>query len=167
MIAQLRIAGQIAAFTAVLALVAVFSDWPRYRQIPPQSAVVKLSFAHIADRVSACRERTKEELEKLPPNMRNPLECSRKRGAIYVELDMDGRTIFRASLPPSGLSGDGPARVYERFVVPVGQHAIAVRMRDTARPQGFDHAKSGEISLASSQNFVIDFRREAGGFVFR
>jgi hypothetical protein len=167
MIAYIQSAGQIAVFTAVLAAVAAFSDAPGYRQIPPDSAVVKLSFAHVADRVSACRERSKEELEKLPPNMRKPLDCSRRRGDVYVELDIDGQTIYRAALPPSGLSGDGPARAYERFVVPVGKHAIAVRMRDTARAQGFDHARSGEVVLASNQNFVIDFRREAGGFVFR
>ncbi|MCC6948398.1 MAG: hypothetical protein IT539_11580 [Bradyrhizobiaceae bacterium] len=167
MIAQLRVAGQIAVFIAVFAGVAALSDWPSYHQIPPQSAVVKLSFTHVADRVAACRERTKEELEKLPPNMRNPLECSRRRGAVYVELDIDGRTVYRGSLQPSGLSGDGPARVYERFVVPVGAHGIAVRMRDTGRSEGFDHAKSGEVVLASNQNFVIDFRREANGFVFQ
>jgi hypothetical protein len=167
MIAYIQSAGQIAVFTAVLAAVAAFSEAPGYRQIPPDSAVVKLSFAHVADRVSACRERSKEELEKLPPNMRKPLDCSRRRGDVYVELDIDGQTIYRASLPPSGLSGDGPARAYERFIVPVGKHAIAVRMRDTARTQGFDHARSGEVALASNQNFVIDFRRETGGFVFR
>jgi hypothetical protein len=166
-IAQARIAGQVAVFTAVLALVSMLSDWPRYGQIPPRSAVVKLSFTHVADRVSACRERTAEELAKLPPNMRSPLECSRKRGAVYVELDVDGQTIYRASLPPSGLSGDGPSRVYEKFVVPAGPHTVAVRMRDTSRSQGFDHVKSGEIVIASDQNFVIDFRRETAGFVFR
>jgi hypothetical protein len=167
MIAWMRSAGQIAAFTAVLMLVAAFSDWPRYRQIPANSAIVKLSFAHVADRVSACRQRSKEELEKLPPNMRNPLECSRKRRDVYVELDIDGRTIYRASLQPSGLSGDGPARAYERFVVAAGRHGIAVRLRDTERSEGFDHVKSGEITLGSNQSFVVDFRREAGGFVFR
>lgn len=166
MIVWIRSAAQIAAFTVVLMAVAAFSNAPNYRQIPPQSAVIKLSFTHVADRLTACRQRSREELEKLPPNMRKPLECSRRRGAIYVEMDIDGRTIYRASLPSSGLSGDGPARAYERFVVPVGQHKIAVRMRDTAREEGFDHARSGEIMLAADQNFVIDFRREAGGFVF-
>jgi hypothetical protein len=98
--------------------------------------------------------------------MRNPLECSRKRGVIYVELELDGRTIYGASLPPSGISGDGPARAYQRFVVPAGPHVIAVRMRDSGRSQGFDYSESGQIVLASAQNFVVDFRRDVG-FVFR
>ena len=165
MSAWIRIAGQIVVLTAIFAAVAAFADWPHYQQIPPQSAVIKLSFSHGSNRQAECRKRTPEELAKLPPNMRNPLECPRRRGPVYVELDVDGETIYRASLRPSGLSGDGPSRVYRRFVVPAGPHTVAVRMRDTARAEGFDHAKSGEVVLAAGDNFVIDF--QAGTFVFR
>jgi len=90
MIGSIRIAAQIALLTAIFAAVAVFADWPRYRQIEAQSAIVKLSFTHGSNRKAECRKRTAEELAKLPPNMRNPLECPRKRGAVYVELDLDG-----------------------------------------------------------------------------
>lgn len=167
MIAAARIASQIAVLTALFAAVAVFADWPRYQQIPSESAVIKLSFTHGSNRKADCRVRTAEELAKLPPNMRKPLDCPRTRGAVYVELDLDGQTIYRASLPPSGISGDGPARVYQQFVVPAGRHAVAVRMRDTQRIEGFDFSKIGDVVLAPEQNFVIDFRPEAEGFVFR
>jgi hypothetical protein len=161
------LAGQIVALTIVFAAVAWLADWPRYRQIPEQSAVVKLSFTHGSSRKADCRKRTAEELAKLPPNMRRPVECPRARQPVYVELDVDGRATYRASLPPSGLSGDGPSRVYERFVVPAGPHAIAVRMRDTARAEGFDYAKSADVTLSPDQSFVIDFRPEVDGFAFR
>jgi hypothetical protein len=167
MIARLRIAGQVLVFMALFAAVAVFSDWPPYRQLAPETAVIKLSFTHGSSRQSECRRRTAEELAKLPPNMRKPMECPRGRGAVYVELDLDGRSLFRASLPPSGISSDGPSRVYQRFVVPIGAHSVAVRMRDTPRTEGFDYEKSGDVVLAASQNFVVDFRAEAGGIVFR
>jgi hypothetical protein len=165
--AWLRITGQVAVFIAIFAAVAALADWPRWQQIAAQEAVIKLSFTHGSNRQAECRRRTPEELAKLPANMRKPLECPRRRGPVYVELDIDGRTIFRASLPPGGVSGDGPSRVYERFVVPAGPHAIAVRLRDTPRSEGFDYVKSGDIVLAPEQNFVIDFRPEARGFVFR
>lgn len=167
MIAWIRIAAQIVVLTAVFAGVAAFADWPRYQQIPPQSAVIKLSLTHGSNRQGECRRRTAQELAKLPPNMRKPLDCPRTRGSLYVELDIDRQTVYRASLPPSGLSGDGPARVYQRFVVPAGPHAISVRMRDTARTEGFDYATSGDVDLVPGQNFVVDFRPEAQGFVFR
>jgi hypothetical protein len=165
--AWVRIAGQIVVMAAIFAVVAAFADWPRYRQIPPQSAIVKLSFTHGSNRAAECRRRTAQELAKLPPNMRKPLECPRRRGSIYVELDLDGRTIYRASLPPGGISGDGPARVYQRFLVPAGAHTLAVRMRDTPRSEGFDYARSDNVVLSPDQNFVVDFRPEALGFVFR
>jgi hypothetical protein len=161
----MRTAAQIAVMTALTAAVAQLADWPLYHRIPPHSAVLKLSFTHGSNREAECRRRTPEELAKLPPNMRKPLECPRTRAPVYVELDVDGQTIYRASLPPSGLSGDGPSRVYKRFLLPAGAHTVAVRMRDRARSEGFDHAKSGEVVLAAGANFVVDFH--AGGFVFR
>jgi hypothetical protein len=162
-----RLAAQVVVLTALFAAVAVVTDWPSYHQIPAQSAILKLSFTHGSNREAECRRRTPEELAKLAPNMRKPLECPRTRGAVYVELEIDGRMMYQASLPPSGLSGDGPSRVYQRFVVPAGPHTLAVRMRDTPRREGFDYAKSGSIVLAADDNFVVDFRTEAGGFVFR
>ncbi len=167
MIAGARVTAQIAVMTLLLAAVAGFADWPQYQQIPAQSAIIKLSFTHGSNRQGECRRRTAEELAKLPPNMRKPMECPRARGSVYVELDIDGRTIYRASLPPSGISRDGPSRVYQRFVVPAGMHAVAVRMRDTARTEGFDYVKSSEVLLAAGDNFVVDFSAGAQGFVFR
>jgi hypothetical protein len=99
--------------------------------------------------------------------MRRTQECPRGRPPLYVELDIDGHTAFRASLLPVGLAGDGPSKVYERFVLPVGDHDLAVRMRDTPRKEGFDYWRAGRITLARDQLMVIDFRPEGGGFVFR
>jgi hypothetical protein len=166
---RLGTAARMAAMIGVMAVltvgVAALSDWPRYRQLDPQTAVIKLSFTHGSNRESECRRRTPEELAKLPPNMRKPLECPRRRGDVYVELDLDGATIYRAVLPPAGIWGDGPARVYQRFEVAAGSHALTVRMRDTPRRDGFDHVASGTVVLAADQNFVVDFGRD--GFVFR
>jgi hypothetical protein len=165
MIMKARVAAQIGVVVTLTAGVAALADWPRYHQIGPQSAVIKLSFTHGSNRQAECRRRTDEELAKLPPNMRKPLDCPRRRGSVYVELDLDGQTLYAASLPPSGIWGDGPSRVYRRFVVPAGPHTLAVRMRDTPRGEGFDHAKSAAIVLAPQDNFVVDFG--ASGFVFR
>lgn len=161
-----RIPGQVIVLTGIFAAVAAFSNAPRYDLIPPDTAIVKLSFTHGSNREAECRRRTPEELAKLPPNMRKPLECPRRRGNVYVELDIDGQTVYREELRPSGVSGDGPARIYRWFDVPAGPHAIAVRMRDTPRKEGFDYERSGDVVLAADQNFVIDFRAEDQGFVF-
>jgi hypothetical protein len=163
----LRILGQFIVIATLFVGVAAFSDWPVYRQTPRGSAVVMLTFVHGADRKTECRRLTAEEIQKLPPNMRRVQECPRGRRPVYVELDLAGKTVFQASLPPTGVAGDGPSKVYERFVLPAGSYDIAVRMRDTPRTDGFDHERRGTVTLTADQLFVIDFRTESGEFVFR
>jgi hypothetical protein len=162
-----RLIGQFIVIAALFAGVAALSDWPPYSQIAKDSGVVMLTFVHGADRKGECRRLTPEEIAKLPPNMRRVQDCPRGRRPIYVELDVDGDGVFRASLPPTGVAGDGPSRVYQRFVLPAGRHELAVRMRDTARSEGFDHERRDDLELAPDQMLVIDYRPESGSFIFR
>ena len=163
----LRLAGQFLVIAALFAGVAWLSDRPVYRQIPEGSGVMMLTFVHGADRKGECRRLTLEEIAKLAPNMRRVQDCPRVRRSLYVELDIDGRKIYAADLPPTGIAGDGPSRVYQRFVMPAGKYDVAVRMRDTARADGFDHERHGTVDFAPSQMFVIDYRPESGEFIFR
>jgi hypothetical protein len=162
-----RLAAQFMVIAALFAGVAALSDWPTYGQIPKNSGVLMLTFVHGADRKGECRRLTPEEIAKLPPNMRRVQDCPRGRRPIYVELDVDGRSIYRADLPPTGIAGDGPSRVYQRFVLPAGKYDVAVRMRDTARAGGFDHERRDSVELSPDQMLVIDYRPESGSFVFR
>jgi len=167
MIPALRLAGGFIVIAALFAAVAWLSDRPLYRQIPKGSAVMMLTFVHGADRRGECRRLSPEEIAKLPPNMRRVQDCPRGRRPIYVELDVDGHNVYRASLPPTGIAGDGPSRVYQRFVLPARKYDVAVRMRDTARQDGFDHERHDMIDVAPGQLFVIDYRPESGEFIFR
>jgi hypothetical protein len=65
------------------------------------------------------------------------------------------------------LAHDGPSRVYRSFIVAPGRHRLVIRLRDSARASGFDYTRAAEVELAPSQNFVIDFRPEGDGFIFR
>ena len=152
------------ATTAIIAGAAVLSTWPSYRAVPEGTALLKLSFSHGGAR--SCRDLTEQDLAKLPPNMRRTEICDRERLPVFIEMDLDGETVYRASLPPSGIAGDGPSRVYQRLVLPAGEHDVAVRLRDTTRAQGFDHTAERRISLTPEQSFAIDFRPVAGGFIF-
>jgi hypothetical protein len=167
MTAMLRLTGQFVVIVALFAAVSSLAAWPVYRQTPQGSAVVVLAFVHSAARKVECRRLTPQEIAKLPPNMRRVSDCPRERLPVYLEFDVGGRTVYRASLPPTGIAGDGPSRVYQRFVVPAGEHSVAVRMRDTARTAGFDHERVHVVSLVPDQMFVVDFRSASGEFVFR
>lgn len=163
----LRYLGQATILLLFMAFIGAFADSPAYVYQRGDQALIKLSFTHGAERKGGCRRLSAEEIAKLPPNMRRPTECPRERLPVYAELVLDDQVVFRASLPPTGLAGDGPSRAYERLPAAPGAHRVVVRMRDTARSEGFDYEREAEITLRPHQNFVIDFRPEAGGFVFR
>jgi hypothetical protein len=166
MSAALRLAGQGAAYLAFIAAIA-FGTTLGYRHFPADKAVIKLSFTHGAARPSDCRRLSAAELEKLAPNMRRPTQCARGRLPVFTELVLDEETVFSAALPPTGLARDGPSRIYRSFVVAPGRHRLVIRLRDSARASGFDYIRAAEVELAPRQNFVIDFRPEGDGFIFR
>jgi hypothetical protein len=166
MINPVKTVGQFIVIGALFAGVAALSNHPVYRQTPPGTGIIMLAFVHSADRRNECRRLTPEEIAKLAPNMRRTQDCPRERRPLLVELDVGGRTIYQASLHPTGIAGDGPSRVYERFVMPAGQYDVAVRMRDTPRTDGFDHERHERVALATDQMLVIDFRAESGEFMF-
>jgi hypothetical protein len=162
----LRYIGQGAVYLLLALGIGYFSDRPAHTHFPPDMALIKLSFAHGAQKED-CRPRTAEELAKLPPNMRRPMVCARERLPVTVELLLDGNPLYRAVLPPTGFAGDGPSRAYERFAVPAGRHELIARLRDSDRPDGFDYERAATVELAPAQSVAIDFRPEMGGFVFR
>jgi hypothetical protein len=166
MIAAARLIGQAIAYLAFVVLIGLGTTLT-YRHFPVDKAVIKLSFTHGAARPTDCRRRSAEELAKLAPNMRQPTDCARGRLAVFAELVVDGQTVLSEALPPTGLAHDGPSRVYRSFVVAPGRHRLAIRLRDTARDSGFDYSREATVDLVPQQNFVIDFRPEGNGFIFR
>ncbi len=161
----IRYAGQGAVYAAVALLIGYFANVPTYERVSPDNAVIKLSLVHGGKR-GDCRERTPEELAKLPPNMRKTVVCLRGRAPVTVELEVSGEIIYAATLPPTGFSRDGPSRVYERFEVPAGPHSVIVRLRDSDGPGGFDYVGEKAATLAAGQNFAIDFDGFGGVFRF-
>src|SRR5690606_22779300 len=100
-------------------------------------------------------------------NMRAPVSCPRERSPILVEVDVDGVTVLRQTAQPAGMSRDGAASVYQRFEVPAGTHRFDVRLRDSARTEGFDFQLSDTVDLKPAQVLVIDFSAEKGGITLQ
>lgn len=159
--------GQVVLYGAFAAVIAVFSNWPTYRHLPEDHALIRLSMVHHAQRLHECEAVSAEELAALPPNMRAPMRCQRERAPLTVEIDIDGALVHRQTVSPSGLSGDGPASVYRRLTVPAGVHHVSVRLRDSVRSDGFDFERNGIVDLAPAQILVVDFEAENGAITFR
>jgi hypothetical protein len=162
----LRIAAQLALYVPLMALIGYFSTEPRFAVIGEHEALVRLSFIHAAQRKAPCRSRSAEELAKLPPNMRAPLDCPRERSPLLVELEVDGEVVLRREVAPSGLQRDGNATVYHRLPLPAGKHRLVAKLRD--RPgDDFNYVKDETVELAPGSALLIDFVAAKGGFLFR
>ena len=161
-----QLLGQTVFYTAFIAFIGYFATSPAYTYVDPASAVITLSFGHAGERQSECRRLTPEEIAALAPNMRRPMDCPRGRVSLFVELELDGELLYRASLEPSGFAGDGASSVYERFVVSPGRHRLTARLRDSRREEGFDYELRKDVVLVSGRHLVVDFRADTGGFKF-
>jgi hypothetical protein len=163
----LPLIGQIAAYALFASGLGYFSANPAYTHADPQLALIRLSLDHAGQHQGDCRRLTPEEIAKLPPRERRPLDCQRERFPVAIELALDGRPLVQAVIPPSGLSRDGPSFAYRRFPVPAGRHLLEARLRDGPRTEGYDYERRVEIVLVPGQNFVVAFRPDRGGFILQ
>ena len=161
------IAGQAVLYALFALTIGFFSNYPRYRNLPPDEALLKLSFSHPGQLKAECRRRTPEELAALAPNMRNPLDCPRERSPVTVELALDGKLIARREIEPAGLSKDGPSTIYARFAVPAGEHRLSVKLDDSVREPGFNYERDEVVRLQPGRVVVVDFNPEKGGIVIQ
>ena len=159
--------GQIVLWGVFALAIGVLSQWPRYRHLEPQQALIKVSFTHSGKPVADCRVQSADELAKLPPNMRAGTVCPRERSAVDVRVAIDGRTVLDRSTPPSGLSRDGASAMYARLVVPAGERQIAVMLSDDVRRRDAAYRREQRFTLAPGQVLVIDFDAEKGGITFQ
>ena len=95
--------------------------------------------------------------------MRTSMSCPRERAMLAVELDMDGKPLYRIAASPAGMHKDGATTVYRRLAIPAGRHQFRARLADG--PDGkFNVVRDAAIELAPGQVLIVDFA--AGDFVF-
>jgi coenzyme F420-reducing hydrogenase delta subunit len=160
--APLRIAAMAVLLGMLAGVTALLAAGLPWRQLGPDEGVVRLSIRHATATKVECKPLTAREMAELKPNMRRPVDCPRERWPVYVELERDGRLLYRGTHEPSGLWNDGVASVHRAFAVPAGPQSLVVRMRDSGREAGFDHMRPIEIDLQPGQNFVIEFETGTG-----
>ncbi|MGI9261476.1 MAG: hypothetical protein ACR2QR_05555 [Woeseiaceae bacterium] len=163
----LKLSGQAAAYLAFAAFVAWFAASPAYHYADAEMASVKLSLSHAAERVEPCVQLTPEQIAEFAANMRRTEACERERLPLILEMDVDGETAISLVAQPSGLWNDGPASIYERFEIEPGTHRISVRLRDTARNEGWDYELTEDVVLEPGRYFSVTFQQATGGFKFR
>jgi hypothetical protein len=158
---------QALAYASFAFVAGYLSASPNYDYGSQDLAVVKISLSHATKRVEPCVLLTPEEVAKLAPNMRRTEKCERARLPLIIEIDIDGEVLMAIQAEPSGLWGDGPASIYQRFELQPGRHQMSARLRDTARKDGWDYTITSGIDLVAGRYFTVTFRAENGGFEFK
>ena len=85
----LQYIGQGLFYALFMGVIGYFSTFPTYTHLQPDETLIKLSFRHAGQRVGECRERTPEEISKLPLYQQKAGEnkiCPRERADLVVEL---------------------------------------------------------------------------------
>lgn len=148
-------------------VVGYFSTSPRYHLLNEGEGLLRLSLQHPGKLLVECRQRSAEELAKMPPNMRTSAECPRARSPVAVRVELDGKPIIDDSYAPAGLSKDGASAAYRRMPIPTGEHQLHVRINDDKNVQGYTHDRAFALNVKPGQIVLIDFQPELGGVVVR
>jgi hypothetical protein len=167
MSASLRYLGQAVAYALFALAIGVFATWPGYRLLERDQALLRLSFSHAGKVSTECRQRSPEELAKMQPQMRTPLDCQRERSPVQVRLVLDGQVLVDQAYPPAGLARDGASSGYWRAPIAAGAHSLQVTLRDDVRPGAPVYERSASLDVRPGQLVLIDFKPDQGGVVIR
>ena len=163
----MKYVGQLIAYAAFFALIALLSVHPELRLLGDDEAIISLSFSHAGQRVGECTRLSQEELMALPPNMRKPDDCPRERHSLQVEFSVDDNVLYASTLIPSGLWRDGKSTIYQRIHVTAGTHVFFIRMNDTGAPGKFNFEHSESVDIRPGQNLVVFFDSASQQFRFQ
>lgn len=158
--ADRRVFVQAAAYALFAGLLVLAATRPHYRPLPPETAVLQVSFVHAGAPDGECRRLSPAELAARAPNMRAEIECPRERRPVTLRLELDRALLIEQTVPAAGLSRDGASSMFRRLRVPAGRHHLRVAFHDG---RGAAHAREDWIEFAPGRILNIDFKPELGG----
>ena len=136
------------------------SHLPTYRHMDDDMAVLKVAIRHPGEIIGECTSVVAGKDHGMrPAAMQQVTEiCPRERSPLQLELILDGETLYRATVPATGLHSDGIASMYQRFTVPVGSHHLQLRMNDDVAVEGRTWQLDQDIQLQPAQVMVASFK---------
>lgn len=124
---------------ALTALLVVCSQLP-YAPDSRQSALLRLSWRAVGERVEECRRPGPEELAALPRHMRRAEICEGRLAPFRLSVALDGEPVYVGLIHASGAREDRPTYVYRQFDVEPGTHRLSVEFAT-------DHEGSERVPL--------------------
>ena len=159
-----QIAGQALFWLPVMLLVALLAHWPTVSPVPPGHGELKLSLAHLSERMQPCRPLSEAERAAMPANMRAFEHCERARAVVALVIELDDKALLQEQIRPAGLHRDGRAYLFKTWPLPAGNYRLRVKLRDSPRDQGFDHSKEFELKMLPQSSALLAISDE-GAFL--
>lgn len=128
----------------------------------PDLGQIRLSWRLAGEVVEVCRERTAEELERLPAHMRTATACEGRGTPWLLVVELDGTETVRRIVEPRGARGDRPVAVIEELAVEAGAHQVELRFGPTDPGAVSDAITYDDlVELESGEVALITLDREA------
>ena len=152
----MRHAGQLAFWALFLAVIAAFAAGPAFSPVPEGHGELKISMAHLADRLNPCRQLTEEERMALPPTRRVREVCERGRVPTLVRVRLDGEMIIERRVKAAGWQEDGRAYLLEFHPLPAGHYELELALRDSPREAGYDMQRQFNLVLEPGDSALLE-----------
>jgi hypothetical protein len=153
-----RYLGQALLYALFFVPLVFITQQPAHRHLGEEFAVLKIAVRHAGEIVGECTPIDTTENANRPINMQRTEICPRERSPLQLALLLDGATLYRASVPASGLHNDGISSMYQRFNVPAGSHHVQLLMNDNLAVDGYTWQLEQDIQLRPAQVMVASFK---------
>lgn len=139
-------ASAVALAAGFLAALGVLSRAPIAGEHAGRSALL-LTWRVRSEEVGRCRTPTPEEMERLPPHMRNPDACVGPVPPYRLTAEVGGDLVIETLVEPSGARGDRPLYVFRKIALEPGTYDVRVRFVREDPGQGITDPDRGLASL--------------------
>jgi hypothetical protein len=92
-----------------------------------EQAVLRLAWTARPERIEDCRQRSDEELQKLPAHMRQSIACAGTTATYRLEVRWNDEVILQQSVRGGGLRHDRPLYLFRDIPLPPGDGTIVVQ----------------------------------------
>jgi hypothetical protein len=150
-----RLFGQGLAWLLFALAIGLFAHWPAHSPLPSGHGELRLSLAHLTERMEPCRTLSEEERMALPPNMRIIEKCGRARASAQVELRLDERVLYADSIRPAGLHREGRTYLFRSWPLPAGDYTLQLALRDSPRDEGFDKRQQFRLRIEPGHSALL------------
>ncbi len=153
-----RVAGILLAIAGTLGLTRAssFSLSPHGEQ-----AVLRLAWTARPERIEDCRQRSDEELSKLPSHMRQPMSCVGTSATYRLEVRWNDQMIVQQTIRGAGLRHDRPLYLYRNIDLPPGDAVIRVAFQRVESVTGSARAREEAVppSLLFERHLQLKSRK--------